>query len=187
MVKTLSRCARFALVLAVAVGSIGSIGCAVAPEDESVANEDELVRSAHAALSTSNPTGVAPLQIRATYDPALGKTMVDLTSNAFPQAPTDPDPHDDDRFLAVLVYVDRTDGRRDLVRVLTQKDYYGPNGIGPGGGCIHFNVPAAIGDRLFVGGIVKLEGETRARLAAAPLVTVTQGQWQFGEELEHEH
>lgn len=186
MVSALSRYAAILAIAGTSIASLGAAGCAVAPDDE-VANEDELVRSAHAALSSSNPTGLAPLQVRATFDPALGKTMVDLTSNAFPQAPTDPDPHDGDRFLAVLVYVDRADGRRDLVRVLTQNDYYGPNGIGPGGGCIHFNVPARVGDRLFVGGIVRLEDERNARLAAAPLVTVTQGQWGFAEEYGHDH
>jgi hypothetical protein len=154
---------------------VSSAGCAAAPEQD---DERDLVAEAQSALLGKKDIEIFhPLEVRATFDPQLGRTMVDLTSNAFPQQPGDPDPHDGDDFLAVLVYVDRSNGVRDLLTVLTRQDYYGRNQIGPGGGCIHFSVPAAVGDRLAIGAVVKLEGENRARIAAAPATTVEQGAW----------
>jgi hypothetical protein len=174
MVKTLSR---VALVLALA-SSVSALGCAAtgASDDEGT---DEAVQTAHAALSTKSKIAVVPLDVRATYDAALGTTMVDLTTGRIPNAPTDPDPHNGDQFLAVLVYVDRTDGRRDLLTVVTRQEFTGPNQIGPGGGCIHFRIPALAGDRIAIGAVVRLETETRVRIGAAPVVTVAPGTWQL--------
>ncbi len=158
---------------ALAVFLVGTSSCAAATEDP----DDALVGTAQAALSSSSsPKGQHLLYARATYDAARGVTMVDVATTALQQQPTDPDPHNDDEFIVAMVYVDRSTGR-DVLRVLAREDFTGANQIGPGGGCIHFSVPANVGDRLAIGGVVRVAGDSRARVAVAPVTTVVGGVW----------
>ena len=167
MFKTVS-CVFVACALAIA-----SAGCAAEVPDSEEA-EPDLVSDSHAALSgASTPKGAAQLYARATFDPNLGVTMVDVATTSLPNIGTVPttDPHNSDEFTVVMVYVER-DGRRDVLRVL------GKNQIGPGGGCIHFNIVAGVGDRLFIGGVVRINGKKGATVGVAEPVTVTNGNWQ---------
>ncbi len=169
MIKSL---AKFSIALAMVVGVSG---CAADTSDDT-SSEPDLVGQSHAALSSaSTPKGAVPLYARATLDPVLGTVMVDVATTPLVPvgAPPSNDPHTDDAFKVVMVYIDRADGKRDVLRVLAGKQ------IGPGGGCIHFNVVAGVGDRLFLGGVVELEGTKGARVGIAPTVTVVlPGNWQ---------
>lgn len=169
MIKSL---AKFSVALAIVVGSAG---CAVDASEEPT-SEPDLVGQSHAALSSkSTPKGAVQLYARATLDPALGTVMVDVATTPLVPVGTPPsnDPHTDDAFRVVMVYIDRANGARDVLRVLAG------NQIGPGGGCIHFNVVANVGDRLYVGGVVELEGSKGAKVGIAPTVTVVlPGNWQ---------
>lgn len=165
--------ASWTLRWALAVLLVGTSSCASAAEDP----DDALVGTAQAALSASStPRGLHALQARATFDAARGVTMVDVATTALQQRPTDPDPHNDDEFIVAMVYVDRPTGR-DVLRVLAREDFTGTNQIGPGGGCIHFSVPANVGDRLAIGGVVRVAGDSRVRVAVAPVTTVVGGVW----------
>lgn len=140
--------------------------------------DESLTGTAHAALSSASATKSAyTLHARATYDAALGVTMIDVATTPLQQRPSDPDPHNSDEFIVAIVYLDPPAGPRRVLRVLTRADFAGSDQIGPGGGCIHFRLPAAVGDRLAIGGVVQLEGDPRARVAAAPLTTVVGGVW----------
>lgn len=153
-------------------------GCAVQGHD---GDDDELVAATHAALSTaSTPKGTWMLFANATHDSHTHQTMIDLDTRD-PQAGGS-DPHiNGDRFVSVMVYRLRDDGRRDVLTVL------GGQHIGPGGGCIHFSVPAATGDRLLIGGVVRLFDQQGARVAVAPELTVVSGEWSDDHVHELEH
>lgn len=169
------------LALACALVMAGS-GCAVGAIDgEQQEAERDLVAESQAALSGSSsssvPKGATQLYARATFDVNLGVTMVDVATSPIPTLGNVPslDPHapprNQDKFLVLMVYVDRA-GRRDLLRVLGRAQ------IGPGGGCIHFNIVAAEGDRLFIGGVVRLNGDKpTVGIVPAP-ITVGRGDWQ---------
>lgn len=167
MIKSL---AAFAMALSLSSCAVGAI------DGETEATESDLVSASHAALSGSSmPAGAVRLYARATLDPALGTVMVDVATSPLANIGNTPigNPHTDDQFQVVMVYIDRADGRRDVLRVL------GKNQIGPGGGCIHFNVVAKLGDRLFIGGVVKLAGTKGAKVGIAPTTTVVHsGDWQ---------
>ena len=164
--------------LSLAFATFASSGCAVGAIDREAEAEPDLFAESQAALSgASTPKGAQTLWARATFDPNLGTTMVDLATSPIPNlgnVPT-PDPHlaphDQDRFVTVMVYADRA-GRRDVIRVL------GKHQIGPGGGCIHFNIVAGVGDRLFIGGVVKLGGGSATVALAPGPVIVGRGDWQ---------
>ena len=154
--------------VAVLVFAFAATGCAAQSAD----SDTELVRSTHEALSAS-PKNLLPIFARATFDPTLGRTMLDVSTSQIPAIGNVPvsDPHTADQFLALLVYVDRA-GRRDLVEVVA-----GPE-IGPGGGCVHVALNANVGDRIFVGGAVRLAGETRVHVASVTSpVTIVSGDW----------
>jgi hypothetical protein len=174
MFKTLATCALLATL------AMGSGGCA-ASSDQS--GEEEVIQQTHEALSLS-PKNIAPLYVEATALPD-GRTIIDvaLTQIPVPIEESDEGPlHESGSFQAVLVYIDRADGRRDTINAFAGQAL---NQIGPGGGCIHLFVNAKAGDRLFIGGTVKLAGETRSRIAAAPITTVQPGQWPFEDLPDH--
>lgn len=175
--------ANLTLACALVLLPLSATGCAVDATDPAEQSEADLVTESQSALSgASKPKGVTPLYARATFDRNLGVTMVDVATSQIPaiQTPPDHDPHatpyDDDRFVTVMVYIDRA-GRRDVLRVLGKKQ------IGPGGGCIHFNIVAGVGDRLFIGGVVKLGGGNASVALAAP-VTVVAGDWQTDQTVQ---
>lgn len=156
---------------------VGSSGCAVGAIDDEQAERDLVAESASALSGASTPKGVVTLYARATYDKKLGTTMVDVATSQIPILGNVPDqdphatPHDQDEFVTVLVYVDRK-GRRDVLRVL------GRSQIGPGGGCIHFNIVARAGDELFIGGVVKIGGGSASVGLVPGPVLVQNGNWQ---------
>lgn len=186
MLKMLSRCA------AIFVATAAMSACAMQSSD---GGSDPTIAEAHQTLSTaSTPKGLYPLHAEA-VQLADGRVIVDLAITNIEQPVTsaeEPGLHDTGEFLAVMVYIDRAGGKRDVIEVLTPKDYYGPNSIGPGGGCIHFFVPAKLGDQLFIGGVVKLAGQTRAQIGAAPSAVVVNQippndyqQWPFAALPDH--
>lgn len=174
MFKTLATCALLATL------AIGSGGCAASTDQT---GEDEVIQQTHEALSLS-PKVLTPLYVEATALPD-GRTIIDvaLTPIPSPVQGSDEDPlHESGSFQAVLVYIDRADGRRDTINAFAGQAL---NQIGPGGGCIHLFVNAHAGDRLFIGGTVKLAGENRSRIAAAPITQVQSGQWPFSVLPDH--
>ncbi|MGZ3420598.1 MAG: hypothetical protein ACXVEF_34145 [Polyangiales bacterium] len=122
------------------------------------------------------PRDLVALHAEAVYLPPYRAAIVDLALTPIPQPPAEADDeplHSTGEFDVVMVYDVRADGSRHVLQTLTRKDFAGANSIGPGGGCIHFFVPAHVSDRLFIGGVVRLAGETRARIGVAPVITVS--------------
>jgi hypothetical protein len=158
----------------VAALAIGTAGCAVeSSAPPSPESEEDLVAQSHAALSgASIPKGVVTLYARATRDSNMG-TMVDVATTPLVPIGTPPtnNPHNGDEFVTVMVYADRPGKGRDVLRVL------GRHQIGPGGGCIHFNIVAPPGTTLYIGGVVKLGGLNPARIGLAAPVVVQNGDW----------
>lgn len=159
MIKSL---AKFSIACVVAMSMAG---CAATVEQD-----DETLATNESALH-----GHFTYEIfaRATYDANLDKVMVDLATTDIPPIDTAPthDPHiASDRFFNVRVRLIGTDGSARLITVL------GGVQIGPGGGCIHFNVPAAVGDTLQIDSIVRIGGLGIRAGRTAP-VTVTVGDW----------
>jgi hypothetical protein len=173
MFKTLATCALL-VSLAASTG-----GCAASSDQ----GDEEVIQQTHEALSLA-PKNLTPLYVEATALPD-GRTIIDvaLTPIPSPVQESDEEPlHESGSFQAVLVYIDREDGRRDTINAFAGNAL---NQIGPGGGCIHLFVNARAGDRLFIGGAVKLAGETRSRIAAAPITQVQAGQWPFSVLPDH--
>jgi hypothetical protein len=168
MIRTL---AKFSIACVIA---ISMAGCAVeARETNSPESEEDLIAQSHAALSgASTPVGAVQLYARATHDSNLG-TMVDVATTPLAPIGTPPsvDPHNGDQFVTIMVYVDAPGKKRDVLRVI------GRSQIGPGGGCIHFNIVATPGTVLYIGGVVKLDGQPAASIGIAAPVTVSNGDW----------
>ncbi|MBI2395751.1 MAG: hypothetical protein HYV09_39665 [Deltaproteobacteria bacterium] len=153
--------------------AVSSVGCAMAPDEGPEQSNRELVGRSEQALSlSSSPKNAVPLWARATFDPVLGRTMVDVATSEVPPIDVVPDhdPHTADQFLLVQVFRDR-DGKREVLEVLGAKK------IGPGGGCIHFSVPALVGDRLQIGGVVRLANSMPPTAGVATPIEVVVGDW----------
>lgn len=153
----------------VGVLAASSVGCAMTAEEPG----EELVGQSQQALSlSSSPKNAITLWARATFDPVLGQTMMDVATSQVPPIDVVPDhdPHTADQFLLVQVFRDR-DGKREVLEVLGAKK------IGPGGGCIHFSVPANVGDRLQVGGVVRLASSLSSTAGVATPIEVVVGDW----------
>jgi hypothetical protein len=159
-------------------------------EHATPASEEDLSTQLHQALSSSStPKGIVPLYAEAVYLPERRAAIVDLALTAIPQPPTEADEiplHSSGEFDVVMIYIVHADGSREVSEVLSRPDLRAPRAIGPGGGCIHFLVPARVGDRLLLGAIVRTAGEKRARIGVAPTVTVVNqipgsgpNQWPF--------
>jgi hypothetical protein len=175
MIKTLATCALLASL------AMGSGGCAASAADQS--GEQEAIQQTHEALSLK-PKGIYPLSAEATALPD-GRTIIDVALTPIPvpvESTDEPELHDSGSFQVVLVYIDHADGTRDAINAFAGNAL---NQIGPGGGCIHVFVNAVAGDRLFIGATVKVAGETRSRIAAAPITQVQPGQWPFGTLPDH--
>ncbi len=158
MINTL---AKFSIACVVA---ISVAGCAVSADD------GENIATNESALS-KNLT--YPIFARATYDAQLDKVMVDLATTEIPPIDVSPD-HDPhiatDRFFNVRVRLVGADGTARLISAL------GGVQIGPGGGCIHFSVPANVGDTLDIDGVVRI-GALGIRAARTSPITVVVGDW----------
>jgi len=141
-----------------ALGFVAAFSGCVAESGESP--DDIEVRATQAALSASPRSDLWRLYAQARFDAVKGATAVTLdTRDPF----ATPDPRIlEDRYLAVFVYRDRGDGIRDALAMLRGTQ------IGPGGGCIHFEAPAAVGDRLFISAVVKLAGDKGAVVGVVP-------------------
>lgn len=156
----------FAVVCLVA----GSMGCAMNAADE---GDPANVGQSQEALSlASSPKLAAPLWVRATWDPNLEATMVDVSTSSVPPIDVVPthDPHNGDKFLMVQAFTFR-DGRRVNLATLSSVQ------IGPGGGCIHFSVPASIGETVYVGGVVRFQTDLAVRAGVAAPAPVVVGDW----------
>lgn len=152
----------------VAVLMIGGPGCAMdAQEDAS-----GVARTEQALSLASDPKGAAPLFVRATWDPQLETTMVDVSTSWVPPIDVIPthDPHNGDQFLSAQAFTFRGGKRVNLATL-------GAKQIGPGGGCIHFSVPANVGELVYVGAIVSFEGDAKAGAAVGSPVPVVVGDW----------
>lgn len=130
-------------------------GCAAETSEGPV--DEDLARASEAALSASSRHDLWKLSARAVYDASNDTTAITLDT----RDPTDPRILTD-RFIAVMVYRDRGNGVREALATLRA------NQIGPGGGCIHFQVPAKTGELLFIGAVIKLTGMQGAQLGAVP-------------------
>jgi len=176
-----NRIAKWLVVLT----AFGLGGCAAGEVVES--DEADSIRTTEAALFCPSPKGLVQLHAEA-VQLTDGRVIVDLAFTDIPRPPTEADEeplHDTGEFFTVLVYRVAPDGWRTPIAILTRKDIVGPNAIGPGGGCIHFFVPAKAGDRLFIGGVVKPTGQGLS-IGATPVFTVQGqiegspvGQWPF--------
>lgn len=156
MIKAL---ARFSIACGIA---ITMAGCAVSSE-----TDEEIAQNASELKITYQVFG------RATYDAQLNEVMVDLATTEIPPIDIEPshDPHiSTDQFFNVRVRRIGTDGTARIISVV------GGTSIGPGGGCIHFSVPAAIGDTLAIDGVVRIGGLS-PRAAQTGLITVVSGDW----------
>lgn len=159
MIKSL---AKFSVACVVA---ISMAGCAATVDED-----DETIATSESALHGSFTYTIFA---RATYDANLDKVMVDLATTDIPPIDTAPthDPHiSTDRFFNVRVREIAPDGSARIMTVL------GGLQIGPGGGCIHFSVPAAVGDTLQIDSIVRVGGLGIRAGRTAP-VTVVVGDW----------
>ncbi|MGZ3477533.1 MAG: hypothetical protein ACXWUG_29455 [Polyangiales bacterium] len=175
MMKTLATCALLAGL------AMGSVGCAAASADEG--GQQEAIQQTHEALSLK-PKGLYPLSAEATALPD-GRTIIDVALTPIPSPVQESDEiplHASGDFQVVLVYIDHADGTRDAINAFAGAAL---NQSGPGGGCIHVFVNAKAGDHLFIGGAVKLTGQTRTQIAAAPITTVQPGQWPFNDLPDH--
>lgn len=148
----------------------GATGCAMNAGEES--EPAPLGQSQEAISLASKPKGSTQLWVRATYDAQLGQTMVDVATSSVPpiEVAPDHDPHNGDMFLSVQAFTFR-EGRRVNLATLSGR------AVGPGGGCIHFSVPAAVGEQIYVGGLVRLETEVTPRAGMAAPVSVVVGDW----------
>jgi len=159
MIKSLAKWS-----IAIAVASAGASGCAVPADD----GGDEIA-STESALRTTYP-----VYGRATYDANLGATMVDIATTQIPPIDVAPDhdPHiSSDQFFNVRVRLVGADGTARIATAL------GGAQIGPGGGCIHFNVPGAVsGDTLFVDTVVRI-GTAAPRAGHSGALAVVDGDW----------
>lgn len=149
---------------------VGSVGCAANAEPES--SEPEVGKTQEALSLSSTPKLLIPLWTRATYDAQLGTTMVDVSTSQVPaiDLPPDHDPHNGDMFQMVQAFTFR-DGRRVNLATLSGVQ------VGPGGGCIHFSINANLGEKIYVGAVVRLQSQSfpSAGIAAPALVVV--GDW----------
>jgi len=160
MIKSLTK---FSIACAFAVSMAGATGCAM-PADDGAG--EELGQTESALHSTYTLYG------RATYDANIGAVMVDLATTPIPEIGDAPwtNPHTADRFLNVRVWLVNGESRR-LISVL------GGTSIGPGGGCIHFNVPATTGETLQIDSVVRLTSYGTPRAGRTAPITVQVGDW----------
>jgi len=163
MLQSLTRFA-FACLL------VSSTGCAMNASEE---NDPAPVGQTQEALSLkSSPKGAMQLWARATWDAQLQTTMVDVSTTEVPPIDVVPshDPHNGDTFLSVQAFTFR-DGHRVNLATLSGVQ------IGPGGGCIHFSVPAGVGETVYVGGIVRLTTDLAPGAGVAAPAPVVVGDW----------
>lgn len=151
---------------AIACLLVSATGCTM-----SAGAEEPAVGQSEQALSVNTP-GQTQLWVRATWDAQLQTTMVDVSTSEVPPIDVTPthDPHNGDQFLSVQAFTFR-DGKRVNLANLGAKQ------IGPGGGCIHFSVPAGVGEQIYVGSIVRLEMDMKAGAGVAAPAPVVVGDW----------